>query len=897
MTYSLLSGSAYAKIIQVGSDLDEGFGTLRAAINEACVLDGSDVIHFDPWSPQDDPIVLKANKGSLVIPQDCKGPVTIEGQVGYIGNSSIEVSISGANINTCIIKVYSNGNTLKKLNFINGNSSAVCIYGQNNTVDDVFIGMERLSKNSGGNQKGVYISGNNNTIQDSTIVKGNTDGIDIDGGDSNIIRRNYIGTTKQNHEGAQSSSFKNGGDGIKLRNNASKNIISGAGSLANFIAHNGGNGIEVTGFNSDTNNFAYSVIYGNTGLGVDLNGDGVTENFSCQAAEANDCSLFPEFIESFQLFNDGNSYGHLIKLKVPDDALIVFYQVYNPDPSGYGEGDKPIKFVNVPEKGNLSLYEIQTSIGGNYPPGTVISAMACKNKNGLRECSEFSGNLILNDIPVPDPDPEPDPDPMDPDTNCQPSLQVGGASPHTMGMQWQDDCEGEVGFFYWRKEGNCADVQFDGNEAIAGWIPGELKNQLGEHIDDGLEPSTDYCYVIAAVWPKFINGQWVGWFFSELSPEADGTTLDYPLDEPQNLQADGISTSEIEVTWNDVDGETGYVLYWHPGACAVDDSDENDFVILDDQIPANQTVYIHEGLDEGTTHCYKVKAKDNGGESKFSNKDDGTTLEYEFCPLGDKDNDNICDGQDGGGDPGEGEEENLDTDNDGIPDHDDQDSDNDGIPDVIEAGDDDIETPPVDTDNDGIPDFQDPDSDNDGIPDSEEGLIDTDGDGNPNYTDTDSDDDGILDGENGVPIDNCYIVYNPDQEDTNNNGVGDACELDSDKDGIPDGADNCPLTPNADQADSDGNGIGDLCQDTDGDGIIDINDNCPLTPNTDQIDTDKDGTGDACEALGQEVIAPESLSGSGQVGGCSLGASSVNSNMTWLLALLPFLAMRLRHRK
>ncbi len=78
----------------------------------------------------------------------------------------------------------------------------------------------------------------------------------------------------------------------------------------------------------------------------------------------------------------------------------------------------------------------------------------------------------------------------------------------------------------------------------------------------------------------------------------------------------------------------------------------------------------------------------------------------------------------------------VDTDGDTIPDYRDLDSDEDGIPDSVEAGDEDITTPPVDTDGDYIPDFRDPDSDGDGLPDrwehengTDPTLVDSDGDG------------------------------------------------------------------------------------------------------------------------------------------------------------------------
>lgn len=73
----------------------------------------------------------------------------------------------------------------------------------------------------------------------------------------------------------------------------------------------------------------------------------------------------------------------------------------------------------------------------------------------------------------------------------------------------------------------------------------------------------------------------------------------------------------------------------------------------------------------------------------------------------------------------------------------------------------------------------------------------------------DTDKDGIVDDE-----DNCPLVSNPDQEDSDNDGIGDVCEEDMDGDGIPDDEDNCPEVANPDQEDSDGDGAGDACDPT-----------------------------------------------------------------------------------
>jgi hypothetical protein len=94
----------------------------------------------------------------------------------------------------------------------------------------------------------------------------------------------------------------------------------------------------------------------------------------------------------------------------------------------------------------------------------------------------------------------------------------------------------------------------------------------------------------------------------------------------------------------------------------------------------------------------------------------------------------------------------------------------------------------------------------------------------------DNDGDSALNG-----VDNCLLIYNPDQEDTDWDGLGDSC-------------DNCIQIINPDQGDVDGDGIGDMCEtDADDDGVPNENDNCWLTPNPDQINSDIDSLGDACD--------------------------------------------------
>jgi len=144
-----------------------------------------------------------------------------------------------------------------------------------------------------------------------------------------------------------------------------------------------------------------------------------------------------------------------------------------------------------------------------------------------------------------------------------------------------------------------------------------------------------------------------------------------------------------------------------------------------------------------------------------------------------------------------------------------------------------------------------PDRDGDGIPDPADNcpLVmnadqrNTDGDALGDACDPDDDNDGIVDA-----ADNCALVSNADQLNTDGDALGNACDPDDDNDGITDAADNCPVLANANQADVDGDGIGDLCDpDNDNDGVPNLQDNCPLTRNPDQLDTDGDGLGNACD--------------------------------------------------
>lgn len=144
---------------------------------------------------------------------------------------------------------------------------------------------------------------------------------------------------------------------------------------------------------------------------------------------------------------------------------------------------------------------------------------------------------------------------------------------------------------------------------------------------------------------------------------------------------------------------------------------------------------------------------------------------------------------------------------------------------------------PLDTDGDGVLDAT------DNCPAA----------GNPGQQDTDLDPNGIGD-TIGDACDNCPADFNLLQLDFDLDGVGDDCDADADNDTVRDDADddpntlqpclgspssqcddNCFLVVNGSQIDSDRDGRGDFC------------DNCTVVYNPGQEDSDEDGIGDACD--------------------------------------------------
>ncbi len=167
-------------------------------------------------------------------------------------------------------------------NVLSGNVYGVGLYGTGTLVQGNLIGTDAAGATPVGNAgAGVYFwYGSGNTVGGSSpgtcnIISGNQGaGASYYLASGNSLQGNYIGTAADG-----SSPLGNQGGGVYLGGGSNNTIGGGSPGESNVIAHNGGVGVAAPA--GAGNAISRNSIHANAGLGIDLGGDGVTLNDSC----------------------------------------------------------------------------------------------------------------------------------------------------------------------------------------------------------------------------------------------------------------------------------------------------------------------------------------------------------------------------------------------------------------------------------------------------------------------------------------------------------------------------------------------------------------------------------------------------------------------------------------
>jgi len=235
-----------------------------------------------------------------------------------------------------------------------------------------------------GTQIGGSLAGEGN------LISGNyNDGIYLTG-TGNVIEGNRIGT-----DAAGTSGIPNGGPGIRVlpTNGGTNNRIGGAAAgQGNTIAFNTGDGIRLDPGAVTGNAISANAVFSNTGLGIDLGGNGVTANDGAKTGGE------PNLLMDFPVFTSASLSGTTLTVagyvgSAPGQstfagARVEIFKADN-EPTEHGEGQTYLGFLTADANGNFSGSLTVSGIAlGDPITGTAT--------DGSNNTSEFGANIKIS---------------------------------------------------------------------------------------------------------------------------------------------------------------------------------------------------------------------------------------------------------------------------------------------------------------------------------------------------------------------------------------------------------------------------------------------------------------------------------------------------------------------
>jgi len=338
-------------------------------------------------------------EGGVYISEEVSGGVTYTSAGTVVQGNLIGTDATGTvALNQCCgidvssPRVLIGGTEPSARNVISGNTSDGISVGDSVTVQGNYIGVDVTGTQPLGNGVGgIWVSGSGNVIGGAEPGAGNViaatgpsgTGIIVRfGATGNVIAGNFIGTNAEGAEGLGN------GIGISFQgNNTSGNLVGGMEEGAgNVIAHNTEIGVRL--HDAGTGNAILgNRIYANGGLGISLSFSGPTENDPGDADEG------PNGLQNFPVLTAAGPAGVTGTLdSTPSTTFRVeLFGNAEADPSGYGEGEHYLGFVEVTTdasgKGAFSF-----DLPSDAPPSPFVTATATAPDGST---SEFSAVLAM----------------------------------------------------------------------------------------------------------------------------------------------------------------------------------------------------------------------------------------------------------------------------------------------------------------------------------------------------------------------------------------------------------------------------------------------------------------------------------------------------------------------
>ncbi len=319
------------------------------------------------------------------------------------GTAALGNAKSGVGIYSSAFSNTVGGTSAGEGNLISGNGTHgvdIAFSANSNTVQGNYIGTNAAGTGAlGNNAAGVLlnISAATNTIGGTTaaarnVIAGNENGVLIaNNSTGNLIQGNYIGVGVNG-----TTALGNDLAGVFL-DGGSNNTIGGTGAGAgNRIAFNGTDGVQLRSSAGNGNPITGNLIFSNGGLGIDLNDNGVTSN------DALDGDSGPNGLQNYPVLTSAVASGGQVTITGSLNSVantsfrIEFFVSPTADPTGFGEGQTFLGFVDVTTNGSGNA-TFNPSLAASGIVGQFLSATATRSNN---DTSEFSQNIVVS-APLP----------------------------------------------------------------------------------------------------------------------------------------------------------------------------------------------------------------------------------------------------------------------------------------------------------------------------------------------------------------------------------------------------------------------------------------------------------------------------------------------------------------